>query len=218
MTRPVKTLQSKQMEPRMNRRIFVHRVDVCVFRVKLWQKGSKSSDTQRKVMAESNQSEMLTGSGRDDAIPAQKWSSDAAQGRVNSLSVADRASFFERPRTITTSNSSPRADTGSTATSGQSITPTTTTQPSWFSFLGGNNKATMEYCASPNCRRAVYKAERMFVAAGIVYHRPCFLCGGGTTNGCKRLLTLDAYEVLQGLPFCVHCCRKIQSGAMALHK
>lgn len=169
-------------------------------------------------MPENDKSGTFSGSGRDDAIPAQKWSSDAAQGRVNSLSVADRASFFERPRTIMTS-SSPRADTGGQgSTPGQTPTTTTTTQPSWFSFLGGNNKATMEYCASPNCRRAVYKAERMSIAAGIVYHRPCFLCGGGTTNGCKRLLTLDAYEVLQGLPFCVHCCRKIQSGAMALHR
>ena len=169
------------------------------------------------VMPENSKSENLTGSGRDhDAIPAQKWSADATKGRVNSLSVADRASFFERPRSAVIS-SSPRADAGPDSPVRQN-TVTTTTQPSWFSFLGGNNKATMEYCASPNCRRAVYKAERMFIAAGIVYHRPCFLCGGGTTNGCKRLLTLDAYEVLQGLPFCVHCCRKIQSGAMALHR
>ena len=158
--------------------------------------------------------------GRDDAIPAQKWSEDMAlqaKDRANSLSVADRASLFERPRT-TTSSSSPRAEVGPGSPSRQPTNTTTTTQPSWFGFLGGNNKATMEYCASPNCRRAVYKAERMSIAAGIVYHRPCFLCGGGTTNGCKRLLTLDAYEVLQGLPFCVHCCRKIQSGSMALHR
>lgn len=115
----------------------------------------------------------------DDAIPAQRWSVDVSNNNKQSLmvSVAERASMYERGKIGATSpvekpsQSSITQSTATNATTGPNQ-PTN----SWFAIFG--SKAAVEYCTNPNCRRAVYKAERMFVGVGLIYHKPCFVCGG----------------------------------------
>lgn len=61
----------------------------------------------------------------------------------------------------------------------------------------------------PVCDQTVYKREEIR-ACSAVWHSTCFKCGGGTEDGCKRVLTRDNYVDAKGkTPFCKHCYSKL---------
>ena len=56
----------------------------------------------------------------------------------------------------------------------------------------------------PNCRRVVYSVEELH-AVGTVWHKTCFVCGGTGIHGCSRILGLDNFTPISGVPYCKAC-------------
>ena len=55
------------------------------------------------------------------------------------------------------------------------------------------------------CNMNVYKMEEI-IAMDSTWHKNCFCCGGvNGTDGCKKILSADGYEVLNNVPYCYTC-------------
>lgn len=58
------------------------------------------------------------------------------------------------------------------------------------------------------CAKSVFFAEE-FQAFGEVWHKTCFCCGGGTPDGCKKVLTMSMCDHNAGIPYCFTCHDKL---------
>lgn len=58
------------------------------------------------------------------------------------------------------------------------------------------------------CTKSVYKAEEL-VAVGKTWHTTCFICGGSSEDGCKRVMKRDGYVDHNNEPFCNACYAKL---------
>ena len=68
---------------------------------------------------------------------------------------------------------------------------------------GGSTAPSCCQCAKP-----VYKMEEV-IALGKVWHKTCFTCGKGFTDGCNKTLRLDNYLDHDNAPYCTSCHTKL---------
>ena len=125
-------------------------------------------------------------------------------------SVSDRASQYETQPTL---NSPRRPGNESTASGNydESIII-----HGGGSILSSVNTTKNNICVK--CLKAVYKAEEVF-AVGVIWHRPCFTCGGksNVNKGCNRVLTTAKFFQHNGVPYCTACYTKNISKFMGKH-